>query len=212
MKRLVMLCLAALLMLITGCGTAQWHYTNIATGHPIAGGKTIPVYVDWRMPPDQVIGLRYALGAWNHVLNGYMTFKMQATFESEEEGDKLEKQSIDSEDGVVVWAVNSYNKRVSEDEGNIEDGDGVIAFVPDAHNHAVYVLENRISLRSPRWIFLHEFGHILGLYHLKVPSLMWDGADQNKQYDCVDRITMAFVAEANDLPVEHLNYCVTPNR
>lgn len=181
-----------------------WTYTNKPVPY-IANQTVIPIAIDDSFYEERVAEINQAIVEWNHVLNGQIVMKvLPLTFKGLAEG----KDLIDGFDktglGIAIFAIDSDSK--------ILDGIGesTLAFVKGTDAHAVVVIIDRIGTRNLKVILEHELGHILGAMHVNAMSLEYP-AYKGHQAGCIDKITVAQVAEEQGLDLNVLNYCRMPN-
>lgn len=210
--------LALLFSLITivGCSTTlpqpMYSYRSVAPTEHYLEVKTVSLYIDKDFTPVERKAFDQAIKDWNYAMNGYV--KIQIVSDKLDHDDKpalnaLAKKLIPTGEGVFVMRLNHDHPLLAdmEEDENVQK----LAFVNNLGDsaHWFVVIADTIGTKNLHKILLHEFGHIMGSEHILVPSLMYPGYGP-KQFDCIDRFTMAMVAEHRDLQLSHLNYCKTP--
>jgi hypothetical protein len=194
-----------------GCGTKMWTYRQGQVPSHIANVRTIPVYLDDNLSMEEEEAVKKSIKAWNGVFNGQIVIKIGGNFDSGnmEETIKLIKEAYNKGEGWYILTLDSRDKIL---EGDVEPGDGKLAFaVGGARGHMMVILEDRIGSRDITVILEHEEGHLLGAAHTLAPSLMFPSMGMGKDaVDCIDKITVAQVALVQNLDFNSLNYCVTP--
>lgn len=221
MNRLLYWFSCLLMVLMIGCGgTEYWTYTTVETPAHITHPTYIPVWVDSSFSLRQVEEIQAALKEWNYVLNGHIVLYLQtkralgtdkqmhdypSSFVGWDNGKALAKQS---EKTGLGWVI--YNLPSTDSHYNKQVGPEVLAYVTGPDTHEVFVISDRFGTRSWKDILMHEFAHLLGAMHVNAPSLENPTYSSNS-YPCIDKITVAQVAQHQGLPMYQLNYCVTPN-
>ena len=221
MKRFWQFLSMVLIGLMVSCGGSQyWAYTiNEAPDH-ITHATYIPIWVDQGFSASQVEEIKAAIAEWNYVLNGQIILRLVEkkalgidkkmhtypdTFPDWEAGQVLQAQAEKTGLGWVIYDLPSTDKHLDKSVGH-----GVLAFVPGSDAHCVTVITDRFSNRSMKDVIMHEFAHLLGAEHVNAPSLEYPYYG-TKQYPCIDKITVAQVAEERGLDMNNLNYCITPH-
>lgn len=210
-----------LIGLMVSCGGFEyWHYTVNEPLNHITHPTYIPVWIDQGFNGTQVEEIKAAIAEWNYVLNGQIVIRLAEkkslgsdkkmynypdTFPTWEDGHDLQMQAEKTGLGWVIYDLPSNDKHLDSEIGN-----GVLAFVTGVDAHCVTVISDRFGNRSMKDVVMHEFAHLLGAEHVNAPSLEYPYYGK-KQYSCIDKITMAQVAEEHGLDLNNLNYCVTPN-
>ena len=211
MKRLsniLLLAAAALGLTVSGCGAGLWEYKQGETPSHIGTVKLIPVYLDNNFSVEEETALKEAITEWNGVFNGQIVIRVDGTFDGKEGiKPKLLSSYVRSE-GWNIIALESTDSAVADE---IEPGDGNLAFA-EIRGHYMVVLTDRIGMRNLKVIAMHEMGHLLGAYHVNLHSLMYPHYGLIKDaVQCIDKITVAQVATVQNLNLNTLNYCVTPD-
>jgi hypothetical protein len=201
MKKLLMI-----LMVIIGCVSClghqppPFHYVQHNGYSPLAL-RYIPVYVDKDFGELDKLAIDDAVRQWNFAMNGYVKLEVQS-------------QPFDMEIDIIrkclsggcwmIMKIDSLNPMVGAVDPTPETR--TLAWANDIGGNRVYVIRDRIQNKWMTGIMLHEMGHLLGAQHDNVylmrPHFNWE------DYRCVDYQALKLVAEAQHIPMEHLNYCV----
>lgn len=208
------------LMVSCGAGFQYWTYTDNKPVEHIIHPTVIPVWVDASFTSGQVEEIKAAITEWNYVFNGQMFIylvekkalgtdkKMHSypdSFTSYEGGQQLQKKCEQTGLGWVIYNLPSDNEHLDKDVSS-----STLAFVTGIDEHSITVVSDRFGNRSMKDILMHEFAHLLGAVHVNTPCLEYPYYS-NKQYSCIDKITVAQVAQVRNLDMDGLNYCITPN-
>lgn len=208
MNKILGLVFLALTFVLASCAPGLYEYHNVSQAEFHEAYRVIPLYVDGRFTKEQRIDLSDAVNEANYMLNGNLRIevkKWSLDIESEE-GKKISETISKTHEGILVLSL-------SEDDPKIEElvkDNGMLAFVNALGERAniLVVVNDRIGNRDLKTIFLHELGHALGAQHTSATSLMYNyyGSRQTK---CFDRITVAQIADYNNLDLNTMNYCRT---
>lgn len=205
------LLLIALIIFCSGCSTGLYNYKDVTKESNIQTFKQVPIYVDTKFTVQQKQVIFNVINEWNHVLNNQMRMEvLDWKFDLNTDAGKNVKKDIElTDEGIIILSVKSTDPILGKYEN---DGGQTLAFVDHLGNkaHHVFVLNDRIGKRNFHKIMLHEFGHTLGAMHVSASSLMFPYIGY-MQRDCVDKITAAQVASYNNLNLQYMNYCVTPD-
>jgi hypothetical protein len=208
------------LMVSCGGSISYWTYTVHKPSNHVTHPPYIPVWIDSTFTGEQAEEIRAAIKEWNYVLNGQIVIylvekkglgtdkKMHNypdSFLTWEAGHSLQEQCEKTGLGWVIYNLPSTNPHLDK-----EVGEGALAFVTGTDEHSVTVISDRFGGRSMKDVVMHEFAHLLGARHLNAPSLEYPYYS-SKQYPCIDKITVAQVAEERNLNLDDLNYCITPH-
>lgn len=211
-----------LIGIVVSCGgtTYYWKYTQNEASSHIEHAPLIPVWVDGTFTPAEMQEIKAAVTEWNYALNGQMRIYVVEKkalgsdkqmhyypdgFLSWEQGKELQKNAEKTGLGWVVFNTPSNSAHYEKDTD-----EGVLAFVHGVGHHAVFVISDRFGSRSMKDVMMHEFAHLLGARHVNAPSLEYPIYSKD-QYSCIDKITVAQVANEHGLDLNTLNYCVTPH-
>lgn len=209
MKKLITL---IFLMLLAACSTStpMYQYTKVAKTKQYHWERTIPIYVSQQFSDTDKKTIRDAVDAWNNVLNGHMSLVIKdERFFSKEEDLRTMHALREANEGWVLLKMDHDHPALADE---IEEGDGVLAFVNrlGSSGHLMFVLGDRIGSKDLKSILLHEMGHLLGAQHVSARSLMYPSYGIYANYRCIDKITVAQVSNYQHIPIEEMNYCVTP--
>jgi urease accessory protein UreE len=223
MPRFWTLCLLVLSIFSVSClsGPQYWTYHLGTPPSHIAHPTRIPIYLDSSFTPQQMEEIRAAAAEWNMVFQGQIVLQIVSkqalgldkkmhsypdTFQGWEAGQTLLKKCEKGGNGWVVFNLPSTSKHLESFGVN----DRVLAFVAGVDEHFIVIVSDRMATRSWKDITMHEMAHLLGARHVNAPSLENPTYSYN-QYDCIDKITVAQVAEVQHLDFNTLSYCVTPH-
>lgn len=201
--------------LIVACHTApprpsspkggEWP-VYVANPAPQAGSfmpDRIPVYVDERFTDPDRAEIHAALDEWNHVLNGYRVYFVDADDFAMQPS--VLYRVLNTEQGLLI--LHTHPADVDGDPSF----EGVLAWVPGLGAPIVHVIADRVGTRSMRAIVMHEIGHTLGLEHVLVKgTLMFPSYPFG--LDCIDKVTVQALAStrASRWDWHHMNYCERP--
>jgi len=176
-----------------------YRYTEHAAR--VSTGRSITLYVDSDFSPDERMHIIAAMRQWNYVLNGFLEFR--ARLLPPDVADSTVSQ-IRRTGGFVVARVDSRHPIAHQGEGR----HALAMTVSNNRSGFVYVISDRIGGRDLTGIVMHEFGHVLGAGHdgggLMAP--VYNAVASR----CIDRDAVAMVANAQHLPLQQLNWCVSP--
>lgn len=201
------------LMFLAACSstTPMYQYTKVAKTKQYHWQRTIPVYVSHQFTEGDKVAIRDAVDAWNNVLNGHVSIQIKnEEFFANRDADIQTALALkEANEGWILLKMDHDNPALADE---IEDGDGVLAFVNrlGSSGHLMFVLGDRIGSKDLKSILLHEMGHLLGAQHVSARSLMYPSYGIYANYRCIDKITVAQVSNYQHIPIEEMNYCVTP--
>lgn len=207
MKRILPFILA--MLVVIGCGSSikYWSYTQGVVPSHINNPKTIPVWIDSRFNKAEVIAINDSIAEWNGVFNGQITVTTVGYFDGSDEGEaKLIKANMTGL-GWVIMRLDSDDPWL---DGVVEPGDGTLAFVTRFDGHLMVVVGDMVVGRNLKTILMHEMGHLFGAGHVKVANSLMVPYYGPKQATCIDKVTVAQVAEFQKMDLKSLNYCVVP--
>lgn len=220
-KRLLYLFACLLMVFSVSCGGVNYFtYTANDAAEHVIHPVHIPIWIDNTFSQKQVEEIKAATAEWNYVLNGQMVLHVMthqamgvdkqmreypAGFDTWEEGRKLVKETEKTDLGWVIFNVPTTSPHLDKNTG-----DGVLAYVTGIDEHFIIVISDRFGSRSFKDVIMHEMAHLLGAMHVRAPSLEYP-IYSSAQYSCIDKITVAQVAQVRKLDMDHLNYCVTPH-
>lgn len=199
--------------LIFGCSSVRMYsYHSVPSAKNNQHQRIYPVYIDKSFPKDQLKTITSVIDEWNNVLNGNIVIEVvrnDIDNENEEQLEDLVKKMRQEREGLVMLNLNHDNELIT---GIVEETDGTLAFVNSIGNRAnvMVVVGDRIGRKNLHKILLHEFGHAFGANHTNAQSLMYPYYS-GVQMDCVDKITVAQVANYHGFSFKSMNYCSTPN-
>jgi hypothetical protein len=200
MRFLVMLVCA---MMMLGCSNHMWGWHKGATPSHLGATsrETIIVHIDKSFTKEERSNLDFAIGQWNRVFNGQISIKVGAGFSGIDEGSAIVSTMRKEDQGWIIVRASSEDLELV---GNVPSN--VLAF---AGRGIMVVIYDRFGTRDMRTVLMHEMGHLLGVGHVRSPSLMHPYYGHS-QYSCIDKITVSEMAAARGLRLEELNYCSTP--
>jgi len=205
MKKLLFLILT--IMILVGCGSHQLKGLYHVKTDQVTVSNFIPVWIDARFSPSQVKEIRAAVDEYNWVFGGQITITVQSElFTSEEEGERLLEMSERTHQGIVIFDLDAHDPLI---DGILNESNGTLAFVMGTGSHFVVVVRDQLGIRDLKAITLHEMSHIFGMGHLNIPSIM-NPYYGNRQYKCLDKITVWMVANYLGLDFGKMHYCSTP--
>jgi hypothetical protein len=196
--------MATLMIMLVGClGHLPPHYDYTHHVGANVPQLVIPVYLDVRFSPDDMLSIGDAVAQWNYALNGYIELDIQS-------------KRFDMEPEIIancmthrcwmVMQVDSSNYMVTELDDLAGPGSRTLAWANDVGGNRMFLIRDRLKTSWIRGIVLHEMGHLLGAEHdnayLMAPEFVWEDTQ------CVDYQTIRLVGTYWSLPVNELNYCV----
>jgi hypothetical protein len=182
--------------------TSEYRYTDKSAAAATVG-RTIDIYIvedQFDAAERERIGL--ALQQWNHVLNGYVRFRVLSLpgAPSDESLTQLYRSGA-----WIVTKVDRYHDIAREPKLL-----GAAVWRKSRNGGFIYVIGDRFGRRDLTPVMLHEFGHVLGgAAHDPNGHLMRPVYDPNNGH-CIDRAAVAMVAAAQRLPLNQLNWCFGP--
>lgn len=194
--------------------TGMYTYHSVAPEANHQNFQLISIYLDKDFTKSDRAIIDQVIKEWNFALNGYL--KIQIIFDKLDHDDKYALKSLvhklaPTGEGILMFKLNHDHEMISGVEKE-EDSSIRLAFTNGLGDsgHVFVVVGDSIGSRNLHKILLHEFGHLMGADHVQIPSLMFPYYG-NKQFDCIDKLTAALVAEYRDLDLNHLNFCAIPN-
>jgi hypothetical protein len=186
----------------------QYRYTTNPS--PVSTGRLVTVYVDRDFSEFERERITSSIRQWNTALNGFIQIRVG-----------LLPSNVSAE------AVNQYRRggawiiaKVDSGHPSARNGQALQAMAMTVGGKAtmsgangggfVYVIHDRFHVSDLEGVMLHEFGHVLGAGHDPRGQLM--GPVYNRGNQCIDRGAIAMVAEAQRLPLNHMNFCVGANQ
>jgi len=202
MKRMVIILLS---LMIFGCSSMwSWHKGEVPSH--IMNRREVPVYLDTQFNVYERLVLEESVSEWGKVFNGQMVFSIKDEgFTGWEGAQRRYEEVMKSGIGWVIIRSVSSDERLKR----MEVSENTLAFAEQGGNVMV-VIGDRIGTRNLRMVVMHEMGHLLGSGHLKSNSLM-NAYYGDKQYDCIDKMSVSEVGSSLGIPLRELNYCITPN-
>lgn len=171
-----------------------------------------PIYIDKSFPNDQLNTIKLAVAEWNNVLNENMIIEIISEDVDNQDLDQLIDLAVkikQEREGLMILNLKHDDELIS---GVVDETDGTLAFVNALGNRAnlMVVVSDRVGKKNLHKILLHEFGHAFGANHTNAKSLMYPYYS-SVQMDCVDKITVAQVANYHGFNFKTMNYCSTPD-
>lgn len=215
MKSLVLL--FCLIISLFGCAgpvkTGMYQYHSVAPDTQHQHFQLISFYVDKNFNKTERLALDQAIREWNYALNGYLRIQIisdKIDHEDTKAMRELVRKLSPTGEGVIMLKLNHDDpllQNMEEEESGIR-----LAFTNGLgeRGHLFVVLGDAIGSKDLHKILLHEIGHLMGSDHVNAPSLMYP-AYGYKQMGCIDKLTLAMVAEYRDIDLNHLNYCASPH-
>lgn len=213
MKRLALL--FCLIIGLLGCSssTGMYKYRSVVPEADHQHFQLISFYVDKDFNKPERQALEQAMNEWNHALNGYMRLQIisdKVNHEDKKGMHDLVRKLSPTGEGVIMLKLNhddEFLQDVTEEENAIK-----LAFTNGIgeSGHLLVVVADTIGSKDLHKILLHEIGHLMGSDHISAPSLMYPIYGY-KQLNCIDKLTLAVVAEYRDLDLDRLNYCTIPH-
>ena len=199
--------------MVIGCSSVRMYsYHSVPPVKNNQHQRVYPVYIDKSFPEDQQKVIASVINEWINVLNGNMVIEVVSKdIDSQDEIQLMELviQMRQEREGLVMLNLTHNDDLIS---GVVEETDGTLAFVNALGNRANFmvVISDRIGRKNLHKILLHEFGHAFGANHTNAQSLMYPYYS-GVQMDCVDKITVAQVANYHGFNFNTMNYCATPH-
>jgi hypothetical protein len=192
-------------------GVALPSYTNHAAH--VSAARTLTLYVDRDFDEAERQHIVSAVRQWNHALNGFLQMRpvLLPNDPSQDEITRIRRGG-----GWIVARVDGRHPLARQPEGmqalavTIGGSNGGM-MVAGARGGFVYVISDRIDRAGPRdltGVVMHELGHVLGAGHARTGLMGPVYHPANGR--CIDREAVALVASAQRLPLQQLNWCVTP--
>jgi hypothetical protein len=181
--------------------TSEFRYTDKSAA-AASVGRTIDIYIiDEQFDAAERERIGLALQQWNHVLNGYVRFRVLSLpgAPSDESLTQLYRSGA-----WIVTKVDHYHDAAREPKLL-----GQARSITNRRGGFVYVVGDRFGRRDLTFVMLHELGHVLGAGHDPNGHLMRPNYDPNSGH-CIDRNAVALVAAAQRLPLNQLNWCFGP--
>lgn len=201
---LAVLILALLGGLVAGCATmmsqpmlGRYSYSQkeLYQGQPV---RVIPIWIDKDFGEADRVAIDDALQAWNYAMNGYIRLKVVDT-SFDMEVDKIVQQV--NQNGWLIMKIKSDNHLVPTSE----KGYWTIGFTEKIGGNHLYLVRDRLANEDVFGVTLHEIGHLMGSGHVG-ERLMYPHYSRAR-FQCIDYVTIAKVADYQNLPVGALNYC-----
>ena len=207
---------------LIGCSSINYYtYKEVDPPAHISHPVIIPIVIDSKFSSGEALAIKQAAREWNIVLNGQIKLEFGEhladgvdkkqhlypdTFNSFADGQKLQGSYENTNLGWVIYHLDSNDSNLGS-FGDISSG--TLAFVKGIDEHYVVVAADRMVGRSLKDVMMHEMAHLLGAEHIKIGSLEYPYYSA-KQSDCIDKITVAQVAEVRKLDMKTLSYCLLP--
>jgi hypothetical protein len=201
----------SLLFSLIGCADSArlglYHYVYAPA--PTVALRLYPVYLDKGFGEADRISIQEALDQWNTALHGQARFVIvNPHFDPQ----PAAVDQVDKQQGFVIVKLNGSisNPLIDRADQQAKEEMGKryysASFTQFIGSHHIYLIRDRMTNDSVRFILTHELGHALGAQHGGdgLMSVPWS----KEKWQCVDRYTMQQVAEHERLRVENLNYCV----
>lgn len=170
----------------------QYKYTlkKSYTEKPI---REIPIWIDRDFGNSDLIAIDDAINKWNYVLNGHIhLYIIDINFYTD-------PAKISEQQKLNGWIILKTNH-------NHNDVKKAIGFVDKINGNYIYLVRERLTNEDIFGVMLHEIAHLLGAKH-NSQGLMYKEYNRTK-YQCVDFDTMEEVADAQNLSIKDLNYCI----
>lgn len=197
------ICLMFLVLTVALCGidcgpppVMPFHYVHrVGAVYPV---KTIPIYIDNTFGEQDKLMIEDAVSQWNFALNGYI--KLYVKDDHFDMNVEVLNEVVNKGNGWLFLRINHDSTFVHDEKGFT-----TLAFVNEVGGNRCYFIRDRLNSEMMTGVALHEMGHLLGAQHDNVylmrPHYDWAG------YRCVDQEALKRVADYQNLPMDHLNYC-----
>jgi hypothetical protein len=197
MKKLLLFFLVLCLLYVGCAANFGYQYTHVPQQSQVVY-RHIPVYVDVQFGEADRLGIENALNSWNYVLNGYIKFEaVSYSFDMEP---AIIQRAINQR-GLLILKINSTSSFIPP----VSNG-RVRAFCNDDKT-IMYVVRDNIPTEEVEFTTLHELGHVLGAPDVDGEPILMNRAYSPRYSKCVDKRSMEYVAEAQRLDPNKLNYC-----
>jgi hypothetical protein len=198
--------LAFIVSFTLGCGAllgdaqlGRYVYTQNRSSAAVAPIRVIPIWIDKGFGAADRIEIDNAIIAWNYAMNGYVVLKA-VDWDFDMEVSKI-VQSV-SQNGWLFMKITEDNPMVPVSD----KGYKTIGFTERVGGHHLYLVRDRLQNEDVFGVTLHEIGHLMGSEHVG-QRLMYPHFTRAR-FQCIDYETASAVAEAWDIQVSRLNYCV----
>jgi hypothetical protein len=180
-----------------GAAPVEARYTTKTSR--VTTAEVITLRIDPVFPADERQEILRAVAEWNHVLNGYVRFESSfAVFLADAQAADRPPVRTNAWSILPARGAAPLGRRVARPMALLQPaphGGGVVMIFRDQTGLAALAAAAR-----------HELGHVLGLLHDPASRLMSPTHDPVGQ-QCIDKATVAAVAEMRGLPLDQLNWC-----
>jgi hypothetical protein len=177
------------------------RYTDNAA--PAATRRVVSLYVDRDFSAAERERIEFAVRQWNVALNGFIQFRLGLLAPNPQPQALMQ---IRRSGGWILGRIDSRHP-VARQAGARQAMAMTVG--SSAGGGIVYVISDRFGPADLNGVILHELGHVLGAGHDdSANGRLMASVYQPGNGHCIDHGAVAMVANAQRLPLSHLNWCV----